>query len=111
MSLDVYLHDPTSTYCTDSLFWGNVTHNMGIMADKAGIYKALWRPEEIGAKYAKDIIGVVEKGLYDLNTRPEYFKQFNPYNGWGNYEGFIEFVEKYLLALKEYPDAVISISR
>ena len=33
------------------------------MAKEAGIYKYLWRPEEVGCKYAKDIIDKVEKGL------------------------------------------------
>jgi len=111
MSLDVYLKDPTATYNTDDLYWANITHNLGEMADKAGIYKALWRPEEIGAEYAKDIIEVVEKGLEDLKARPEYFEQFNSPNGWGMYEHFVPFVADYLEALKEYPDAKISVSR
>jgi len=111
MSLDVYLNDPTATYETDSLYWANITHNLGKMAGEAGIYKALWRPEEIEAKYAKDIIEIVEKGLADLKARPEYFEQFNSPNGWGMYEHFVPFVEKYLEALKEYPDAEIYISR
>jgi hypothetical protein len=96
MSLDVYLNDPTATYETDSLYWANITHNLGKMAGEAGIYKALWRPEEIEAKYAKDIIEIVEKGLADLKARPEYFEQFNSPNGWGMYEHFVPFVEKYL---------------
>ena len=111
MSLDVYLKDPTATYDTNDLYWANITHNLGEMADKAGIYKALWRPEEIGAEYAKDIIEVVEKGLEDLKARPEYFEQFNSPNGWGMYEHFVPFVADYLEALKEYPDAKISVSR
>ena len=32
-------------------------------------------------------------------------------NGWGMYEHFVPFVEKYLEACKEYPDAVIEVSR
>jgi len=111
MGLDIYLSDPTATYKTESLYWGSITHNMGKMAGKAGIYKALWRPEEIEAKYAKDIIEIVEKGLADLKARPQYFDQFNSPNGWGMYEHFVPFVEEYLKALKEYPDAEIYISR
>lgn len=111
MSLDVYLEDPTAKYETEPLYRANITHNLGKMADKAGIYKALWRPEEIGAKYAKDIIETVEKGLADLKARPEYFKQFNNPNGWGMYKHFVPFVAKYLEALKKYPEAKIEVSR
>ena len=111
MSLDVYLTDPTATYQTGNLYWANITHNLNTMASRAGIYKALWRPEEIGVKYAKDIIEIVEKGLNDLKERPEYFKQFDASNGWGTYEQFIPFIEEYLQALKEYPEAKIYISR
>ena len=81
------------------------------MADKAGLYEALWRPEDIGARVAEDIIDVVEVGLKDIKARPEYFKQFNASNGWGVYTDFVPFVEKYLKALKDYPKAVIRVDR
>lgn len=45
MSLDVYLEGPP---VPQDVFWANITHNLGRMADEAGIYKHLWRPEEIG---------------------------------------------------------------
>lgn len=120
MSLDVYLnrkrylsYDKGKTYTedTEQVYWANITHNLGEMADAAGIYQALWRPEEINAKEAKDIIPIVEKGLADLKARPKHFGQFNASNGWGLYEHFVPFVEKYLEACKEYPDAVIKVSR
>lgn len=111
MSLDVYLKDPTATYETEILYSANITHNLGKMASKAGIYEALWRPEEIGAKYAKDIIDLVEKGLKDLKARPKYFEKYDSPNGWGMYEHFVPFVEEYLNALKEYPEAEIRTSR
>lgn len=93
------------------LYQRNITHNLGDMAREAGIYKAVWRPEEIGAKYAKDISEIVEEGLTSLKAQPDYFKQFDSPNGWGTYENFIPFVEEYLYALKKYPDAEISVSR
>jgi len=89
----------------------NITHNLNTMADKAGIYYALWRPEEIGKTKAKDIIELLEKGLADLKQRPEYFKQFNSSNGWGMYDNFVPFVENYLKACKENPNCKIVISR
>ena len=120
MSLDIYLtrkvylsYDNGNTYEEkgENVYWANITHNLINMANKAGIYKAIWRPEEINAKKAKDIIKIIEKGLEDLRKRPEYFKQFNSSNGWGVYEDFDSFVEDYLKALKENPDAEIYVNR
>lgn len=95
----------------ESVYDANITHNLGDMADKAGIYYALWQPEEIGKSKAKDIIELLEKGLTDLKARPEYFEQFNSPNRWGMYENFVPFVEKYLEACKEYPETDIYVSR
>lgn len=120
MSLDVYLnrkrylsYDEGKTYTEDNeeVYWANITHNLNKMAREAGIYEALWRPEEIGKTKASEIVELLEKGLSDLKARPEHFEKFNSPNGWGMYEHFVPFVEKYLEACKEYPDAVIEVSR
>lgn len=131
MSLSVYLKDPTAKYKTEPLYWANITHNLGDMADEAGIYEALWRPHRLKDGYnipendheaewrfedenktiAKDIIPLLEKGLADLKARPKHFEKFNSPNGWGMYENFVPFVEEYLKACKEYPDAIIEACR
>lgn len=110
MSLGVYLNRKRDEDY-GQVYRANITHNLGEMADKAGIYYALWRPEEIGKAKASEIVELLEKGLADLKARPEYFNKFNSPNGWGMYEHFVPFVEKYLEACKEYPDAVIEVSR
>lgn len=96
---------------SEYVFDANITHNLGEMADKAGIYKACWRPEEIGAKRASDILPLLEKGYADMKARPEYYKQFDSPNGWGLYVHFLPWLEKYLNACKNYPDAIIEVSR
>jgi len=121
MSLDVNLKSkPKSVVCTcsecghehskiqsENLYWANITHNLANMADKAGIYQACWHPERIPAIKAGEIIPLLEGGLTDLKARPEYFKQFNASNGWGLYEHFVPWVENYLNACRENPDAEI----
>ena len=88
-----------------------VTHNLGLMAKEAGIYMACWRPEEINATKAKDIISILEEGLKKLKDNPDHYKQFNPSNKWGDYDGFVKWVEKYLQACKEHPEARIIVDR
>lgn len=111
MSLDVYLIDPNLEEGDDNqLYWANITHNLHKMAKEAGIYLALWHPEDLGAKHAKDIIEIVDKGLIDMIRRPGHYQKFNSSNGWGSYWDFIPFVVKYLMALKEHPEAIIEVS-
>ncbi len=140
MSLDVSLnrkrytsYDEGKTFTEDyeQIYIANITHNLGGMAYKAGIYEALWRPHRLKDGYnipegdhkaeyefeenqttkASEIIELLEKGLADLKARPEYFERFNSPNGWGTYKHFVPFVEEYLKACLEYPDAIVEVSR
>ena len=120
MSLDVTLtrkyrvsYDDSKTWeeKTQCVFNANITHNLGEMADKAGIYKACWRPEEIGATKAKDILPMLKKGYKDMKARPEYYKQFDSPNGWGLYKNFLPWVKEYMEACSAFPNATISVSR
>lgn len=111
MSLDVSLLDPTATYETEELYTANITHNLNKMADAAGIYEALWRPEEKGYTVAAHLIRPLTIGLRRLKASPSKYEKFNAENGWGLYENFVPFVEKYLEACKEYPEAKIEVSR
>lgn len=100
-------HDEES----NDVYWANITHNLGKMADEAGIYEALWRPEELGAQRARDIIAALRGGLAALRADPERFRAFNPSNGWGDYEGLVHFVAQYLAACEQHPEAIIRVSR
>lgn len=102
MSLDFYL----TKLAPQTVFDANITHNLTAMADAAGIYQALWHPEELLERpKAKDLIPLLEEGLRKLKADPAHFEQFNAKNGWGMYEHFVPFVERVLAACQENPDA------
>ena len=111
MSLDVGLYYEVEPNKKSYVFEANITHNLGKMADKAGIYYYLWRPDEANITQAKELIEPIEKGLQDMKNRQEYYEQFNSPNGYGLYKHFVPFVEEYLNVCKEYPNAKIYISR
>lgn len=122
MSLSVYLNNPKPVkkichHCDSEyeekeyFFEANITHNLNKMAGEAGIYEALWRPEEISVTKASELIEILETGITDMKVRPEYYEQLNSSNGWGTYEQFLPWIERYLQACKEYPDAEVSVSR
>ena len=114
MSLDVDLMvtQPVSVYS------GNITHNLGAMAGAVvlsngmTLYQVLWRPDEQqGLKFVRDIADLLDEGLIILLADPEKYKQFDPENGWGSYEGLKNFVYNYCQACCYNPDAELRISR
>lgn len=107
MSLDVYLEEERVV----NIFERNITHNLIDMAEVAGLYDALWRPEDINIEKADDLIPVLEKGLAKLKKDPNFYKKYSPENGWGSYEGLVNFIEDYLAACKNNPEAKVGVSR
>lgn len=95
----------------EEVFWANITHNLNEMADAAGIYEACWRPETIGITKAGQLIPLLTAGLERLRADPAKYEQYNAPNGWGLYKHFVPWVEKYLRACEEYPEADVRVSR
>ena len=125
MSLDVHLtggatsvpcrcsacgHEHTREYVED-LFHANITHNLNLMAQAAGIYEHLWRPEEIGITKAAQLIEPLRVGLALMRADPARFEKYNAKNGWGLYDHFVPWIATYLAACETYPDANVSVSR
>lgn len=94
----------------ETVFDANITHNLGSMAEEAGIYKHCWNPEEIGITEARQLIEPLEKAIAMMKADPKRFEAFNSPNGWGLYEHFVPWLEQYLEACKQYPDATIRVS-
>ena len=94
-----------------AVYHANITHNLGKMAAAAGIYEHLWRPDELGIRQAGELIEPLRAGLSLLESDPEQFKEYNPPNGWGDYDGLVRFVRRYLAACIQYQDATVYASR
>src|SRR5512136_450961 len=105
MSLDIDLIKEIRVYET------NITHNLGPMAKELGVYKYLWRPEEININEAKQLIKPLARSIIKLEKNPEYYKKFNAKNGWGTYEDFLPWLKELLLACEKNPGAKIRVSR
>jgi hypothetical protein len=109
MSLDVYIEK----YCDkckhrEILFSANITHNLNKMAKEAGIYEILWHPEK-KIKKAGQMIKPLTVGLEKMKGDPKHYKTFDSPNGWGLYEDFVPWIEKYLDACKMYPDEQVRV--
>lgn len=93
----------------ETVFSDNITSNLVPMAKAVSedFYLALWHPEDIGAKKAKDISDILNQGLKELYRDPEKYKELNPANGWGSYDTLFLFVTRYLSACHRFPEADI----
>ena len=126
MSLDVTLYDSKETTepCTcsqcgnahthtyrEELYSSNITHNLGAMAEEAGIYKHLWRPDELNIFEAGQLVYALQTGLALMLVDPKRFRKHDAANGWGTYDSFIPFVREYLAACEKYPNAIVSVCR
>jgi hypothetical protein len=93
------------------VFHRNITHNVSDMADAAGLYDCMWRPEQHGIETAQQLIEPLKAGLALLQQQPARFEAMNPPNGWGSYDGLVSFVSAYLQAATQYPTAKVRASR
>lgn len=100
MSLDIWLQkEGEEESCAEF----NYTYNVGRMW-----YAAC--PEDDYMVKVEGLTGAqslpkLEKTLGVLKADPEKFEEMNPPNGWGSYSTFVDWLERVILAAKEYPDA------
>lgn len=107
MSLDVWLTGAVGK----EIYSANITHNLNTMAEAAGIYMHLWRPDELGVTRAGDLVDSLRAGLARLEADPAKYEAYNSPNGWGLYKHFVPFVRGYLEACENSPDATVHVSR
>lgn len=129
MGLSIYLYEPVDIKDMDfedaalktlglphecrgeEIFECDLTHNLGQMAEFAGVYKCLWRPEELGIETAGQMIPHLEAGYSILTKNKKECMTHNPANGWGDYAHLVVAVERLLNACYETPNATIRVSR
>lgn len=81
---------------------------VGNYHEAGGVYEI---ERSLPVVHARDLIEPLRAGLILLKSDPVRFEQFNTPNGWGVYEDFVPFVEKYLVACEENPAARVRVSR
>lgn len=96
-------------YTDNNLLHINLTHNLAPMANKCGykdesttLYTLLWHPENVlgeDCKVTKEYYYKLVDFYGLLESNPDYYKQFNPKNGWGSYEQLISAVEKLMCTI------------
>lgn len=89
------------------VYWRNATHNLSPMWRQAGIRDALYESE---GQTAGSILPTLRLGLAKMVASPAEYKALNPKNGWGSYEGALDFLRTVIAACEANPDAIIEVS-
>lgn len=81
----------------------HVTYNLSKMLKEAG-YPG---HNEIMGAPAGEAGGVLQGVLDRLEANPEHFRQFNPPNGWGTYDGAVSFIRRFRDECARHPQAFV----
>lgn len=109
------------TYESDTYLYINLTHNLTKMARQCRVigtcnydsdsavvtlYDLLWHPKDNlqvttpTLDYLEDVMACYK----NLIQNPDFFKQYNPDNGWGTYEQLVKRTKEYLTSLQSISD-------
>ena len=105
MSYDLYLSMDTGNGDSITEDIGNYTSNISNMYEAAG----LGHIEDYDDKLAKDCIEALRKAVTHMENNSSIHTALEPPNGWGDYEGALEFLTKTLRMCIKHPNAILRV--
>lgn len=115
MSYDVWLEVDTggperaALNVLDVNYTSNVSP-MWTMALGANLGDLIEENEKEG-RTAGRLVGLLSDAVEKMRAEPAAFQAMNPENGWGRYEGALEFLDKIRAACEAHPLAYLRVSR
>jgi hypothetical protein len=91
---------------------GNYTSNVAPMWGKAlqAASGPEWLSDLNGRVVDEDLVATLYAARNHMQNCADEYRAMNPENGWGNYEGALEYLERLLLGCRLHPGAVIYVS-
>ena len=109
MSWNIELHRSACCHCGREVHEevvSGLTYNLRPM-----IVAATWvGPRDLHGRKAEDVRRCIEPGLQDMVADPAWYRQYNPENGWGTYEGCVRVLTRLVELCREYPDATVEVT-
>ena len=91
----------------DKIYIGNYTYNVNPMYAKAmGI---IGLNEFLQNQRCSEVIPTLKEGIRNMELYPKVYKKMNPKNGWGDYDGALQFLKDILLNCKTHLDYTIKV--
>ena len=88
----------------EKFYDGYLTHNLAPMAKACGLYDIFW--SEHKQTFAEEMLPQLKAGYLMLISNPVRFKKYNPENGFGSYDGFVEMLHGFIKICEENPKAL-----
>lgn len=85
---------------------GNYTSNVAPMWTKALGY----RLADLHTKTADDALDDLRRAVQHMQDHPDVYRALEPSNGWGSYDGALDYLRRLLDACTTHPEAMIRIS-
>lgn len=106
VSYDVTLYVSTGGDSEVEAFWRNMTSNVAPMWRKAGADLA-----SFADKRASECVADLEVAIKAMEADPATYRAMNPENGWGDYDGCLDFLKSIREACVTHPACTVHISR
>lgn len=103
VTVDVGGPEPVE-YCPASI--GNYTSNVAPMWTEALGHSL----SDLADANAGDSLPALQQAVAAMEADPDKYRAMNPGNGWGNYEGALDYLRDLRDACAAYPNATIHIS-
>lgn len=102
--VDIEVRHPDGYVSTFEVVDGH-TYNLTPMWRLAGIVSDGTR--ELDGRRCVDMEPVLSAGLADAWRRPSAYRELDPPNGWGDYDGFLEILTRLTRMCHEHPTGVL----
>lgn len=107
MSYDIYLEiDTGAEYPATVVDCGNYTSNVSGMWKKA----LGERLAEFDGRNAGESVPLLDAGIKAMSSSPDEYREMNPANGWGSYEGALTYLVDLRSYCAEHPKTTIRVS-
>jgi hypothetical protein len=83
------------------------TYNLTPMWRKAGIFDY---SHDLQGRNAGELAPILAAGLIDALSHSDDYRELNPSNGWGDYDGFVEILTRFTRLAYEHPTGTIEWS-
>ena len=93
-----------SYWCGVGEFHENITSNVACMWRDAGCDL-----RELNDKKGKEAVKPLCDAINRMKADPEKYKEMNPPNGWGDYEGCLSYLMRFHDACYSNPEEIISV--